>query len=101
MLTKITNILMRLVAIFALIAGFGYLGSALAGVSGYDLADASAIQVTQVYAELTYLGVTAGVLFLLAFLMEYLVNNSGTSSIERLEQTNYLLQQIGRVLSSK
>jgi hypothetical protein len=69
------NEIKRGISIVAILLAMYFLFNAMNGTASYNMAAASAIQVTQVYSELTFNAVMAGVFFIIAFGVESLVNN--------------------------
>lgn len=64
------TIFTRLVGALAMLAGIGWMFTAVTYPGSFSLRTASAVQVTQVYSEATYYGVLAIVAFSFAILVE-------------------------------
>lgn len=105
---KFANGATHFVAAGAVIGGTIQLLMALVGPNNYYLAGASAVQITQVYSELTYMALTAIGFFLVAILLEFVVYagkantaDDNDSVVLNIEETNRLLRQIENMLSEQ
>jgi len=108
MFRKIMDAIFHLIAAGALVWGVFQFLMVATTVSSYNLRDASAVQVTQVYSEATYYVASAAALFLLAILLEVVVyvgkadaRQDNAEVVKTIEKTNDLLRQIGRVLTNR
>ena len=96
------KIIYGLLTAIIMLAGIYFLSQAIATPTLYNLRTASAIQITQVYAEATYQALVSGACFLLAILL-YLATSTATkekqeNQVELTAETVEILKALGRTI---